>query len=214
MFVGFRLAKFAATSTSSAGSTGFARCIWNPAFNARMRSSTRPNAVSAIAGIVPPCSAGRFRILRIKEYPSSIGILMSETMRSTSGRDSATIWNASFADDAVSTWALMPKTVATRSRASPSSSTTTIRTRREPLRIKLPDRRRRITPSGCRQSPPLDTADSNELTALPAFTVDFNRAPPVRLCARVTARVPNLCGSRLVQPAASIAGTHVEDVPA
>ncbi len=46
---------------SSPGSTGLVTWFWKPASIARVRSSRRANAVSAIAGVAPPRSAGSAR---------------------------------------------------------------------------------------------------------------------------------------------------------
>ena len=46
--------QLATVATSSEGSTGFDTCTRKPARSARVRSSERANAVSAIAGILPP----------------------------------------------------------------------------------------------------------------------------------------------------------------
>src|SRR5262249_9563803 len=51
----FRNTTLAMTIANSAGSTGLATCIRKPAVSALNRSSERPNAVSAMAGI---CSDG------------------------------------------------------------------------------------------------------------------------------------------------------------
>ena len=51
-------------ATSSDGSTGFDTCTWKPARSARVRSSERANAVSAIAGILPPRASPSARTRR------------------------------------------------------------------------------------------------------------------------------------------------------
>src|SRR5262249_21219411 len=57
----------ATLAISSAGSTGLVRWMLKPACRLRIRSSGRPKAVSAIAGILPPCSGPSARSFRISE---------------------------------------------------------------------------------------------------------------------------------------------------
>ncbi len=57
----------ATIAVSSPGSTGFGTCMLYPAASARLRSSGRPYAVRATAGVRPPSLAGRARTLRMSE---------------------------------------------------------------------------------------------------------------------------------------------------
>ena len=54
----------ATVATSSLGSTGFDTCTRNPACNARVRSSDRANAVSAMAGVRRPRASSTCRARR------------------------------------------------------------------------------------------------------------------------------------------------------
>src|SRR5205823_1249497 len=72
----------ATAATSSAGSIGFARCIWNPCRRAFVRSSDRACAVNAAAGTArTPAFADR-RIRAIKSKPSRPGMPRSATTAS------------------------------------------------------------------------------------------------------------------------------------
>ena len=62
-----RPASPATMAISSAGSTGFATCIWKPASTAFTRSSARAYAVSASDGTWPPRSGPRARTRRMSE---------------------------------------------------------------------------------------------------------------------------------------------------
>src|SRR5207302_4120002 len=62
-----RPATLATIVTSSLGSTGLGTCMLKPAMSETIRSCARPYAVSATAGVLPPCSEPSARTLRIKE---------------------------------------------------------------------------------------------------------------------------------------------------
>src|SRR5438876_306006 len=97
-----------------------------PELSESTRSWVRPYAVSATAGVLPPCSLSRARTLRIKEYPSSPGISMSDT--STWGRHCWSTASASGAERHVRTSAPASVRIAdARLSASGSSSTTSTR---------------------------------------------------------------------------------------
>src|SRR6185503_14666896 len=85
------LASAATATINSAGSTGFARCIWKPAWRTCIRSSTRAYAVNAAAGTSQMAGSPDARTRRINSNPSLPIMPMSAS--STSGR---TAVNASF----------------------------------------------------------------------------------------------------------------------
>src|SRR6185312_5011198 len=119
-----RSTRLATTATSSAGSTGLATCVWNPARSARRLSSDRAKAVRATAGSA--LAATRPRTWRIRSYPSRSG--MPTSLTRMSGRNPSTSCIASSTEEATVTSAPQSARIRrTRVRASPSSSTTSTR---------------------------------------------------------------------------------------